>query len=428
MSKHRRHSPDARSISCACLLAAALPAGLAWADWEAVSDVQMAVEANDNPRLGQRPDLLTPDAPLEDHTAVRMFTDARVRLSNVGPRGDVLLEPRVRLDTYADAVDDDLQRDDLYLNMNTSYRWARSAAGLRANLARESILSSETLEAQTADPDDVIDDPIDTETGLLVLLNEHRIRTRFAPYAEFAVSERSDITLEAGYLDVSYTGPQLGGRTDFTDTRFAIGVGRSIDDRTRAEARLIVSRYEAELTSNETDTVGVEGTFRRTLSESWSFFLSTGLQRNEFTFMDPDGMVLDNASSNYTMRIGVRQRAARTTFNLDVLRLLNPNAVGFLTERNELRLIYRRQMSQRLTGGLAFRYTEIGSLDSPTVDFERDFARLDLDLEWAFTPTWFLNIGYSAIDQKFVGGPRADGNSNLFSVGAVYRGLSRRSN
>ncbi|MBN1239657.1 MAG: hypothetical protein JXB36_14230 [Gammaproteobacteria bacterium] len=425
MRTKRRCSRGARGARYACLIAAALPFGVAWGDWEAVSDVEMGVEGNDNPRLGQRSDLQDPDAPPdEDHTAVRMFTDARVQLANVGPRGNVYLQPRARLDTYADEADDDLQRDDLYLDSNASYDWTRTSAGLRANLARESILSTELLEAEILDPDGVIVDPIDTESGRLVLLDEHRNRVLIAPYADFTVSERSDVTLEASHLDISYTGPEVSGRTDFTDTRLALGVARSIDDRTRAEARLIASNYEADLTQNETDTVGVEGTFRRTLNEAWSFFLSTGLQRSEFRFVDADGELVDNASTDYTLNIGFRKRTVQSTLNLDIQRLLTPNAVGFLTERNQLRVFYRHRMTERLTGGFAFRYTDTGVLDDPT-GFERDYTRLDLDLEWAFTPTWSLNVGLGAIDQKFTG-DREDGSATLFSMGVVYRGLSRQ--
>ena len=426
MKTKRRYSPVARGVRFACLLAAAVPLGTAWGDWEAVSDVEMGVEGNDNPRLGQRSDLQDPDAPREDRTAVRMFTDARVQLTNAGQRGQVVLQPRVRLDTYADDEDDDLERDDFYLNGRAEYDWTRASAGLRANLARESILSSEILEAEILDPDEPITDPIDGESGQLVLLDEHRKRVLFSPYADFAISERSDITVEASFLDVSYTGPELSGRTDFQDVRLALGAARSIDDRTRAEARMIVSNFEADLTSNETDTVGVEGIFSRTLSESWSFFLSTGLQRNEFTFIDQNDEIVDNASTDFTMNIGFRQRTVRSTMNLDIQRLLSPNAVGFLTERNQVRWVYRRQMSERLSGGVAFRYTETAVLDNPS-GFERDFLRLDLDLEWAFTPTWSLNFGLGAIDQDF-SGQREDGNATLASVGVVYRGLSRRNN
>src|SRR5690606_38345286 len=114
------------------------------------------------------------------------------------------------------------------------------------------------------------------ETGLLVFLDEFRNRYSVRPFAELSVSERSAVLLEARLLDVSYTGPEFRGRSDFNDTSLSLGIGRTIDDRTAATARMIVSRFEADVTRNETDTVGVVGSFSRELNEIWSFDLTTG--------------------------------------------------------------------------------------------------------------------------------------------------------
>src|SRR5690606_31472289 len=280
---------------------------------------------------------------LGDHTATRILMDARVRLRNEGPRGEVALQPRVRVDAYSDTADEDLERQDLYLNSRAASNCRRATAGVTLNLGRESIISSELEETQVISPDDPIDeDPSDNDTGLLVLLDEFRKRLHFAPYAEFSVSERSTILLEARRLDVSYTGPDLRGRTDFNDTSLSLGVGRTIDDRTSATARLITSRYEADATDNETDTVGVEGSFTRQLNEIWSFNLTTGLQRSDFSFVDVTGEVVDNAATNYTLSLSFAKRTEISSVDIGLFRVLNPNAVGFLVERNELRLRFER--------------------------------------------------------------------------------------
>src|SRR5690606_14166613 len=101
---------------------------------------------------------------------------------------------------------------------------------------------------------------------------------------------------------------------------------------------------------------------------------------------------------------------------------LNPNAVGFLVERNEVRLRFGRQLSERLSVGFGLRAMETGALDRDTSD--REYIRADFDLEWAFTPSWSFAARYGAIDQEF-SGERLDGTANMLSIGAVYRGLSR---
>lgn len=421
-----RYSREASGVRRGCALAACGLAvgtlsGSLFADWQATPDIRMEIEANDNPRLGQNPGELDGDE-LDDHTATRMLMDARVRLRNVGPRGEITFQPRVRADAYSDAADDDLEREDVYLNSRAAYRWRRTTAAVNVNLSRESIISSELVDTQPIPPDDPIEDPIDDETGLLVLLDEFRKRLSIAPSAEFQVSERSSILLDARRLDVSYTGPDLRGRTDFNDTLLSIGVGRTIDDRTSASARLIASRFEADATDNETDTVGVEGSFSRQLNELWSFTLTTGLQRSDFTFVDVTGEVVDNATTDYTMSLSFGKRTELASIDIGLFRVLNPNAVGFLVERNEFRLRFARQLSERLRAGFGLRAMETGALDRDTSD--REYIRAEFDVEWAFTPSWSFAARLGVIDQEFAG-ERLDGTANMLSIGAVYRGLSR---
>lgn len=421
--KSDRNAPFAGRARYVCAIAASLSPLVAWSDWESIPDIRLEVEANDNPRLGQNPDERGIDAEeLEDHTATRMLFDGRVQLRNAGQRGEVTLQPRIRLDTYSDEIDDDLERQDFYLNVRSAYRWPRSTAGFRANLARESILSAELVDTGVLDPTDPVDDPGDNETGLLTLLDEFRNRANISPYAELSLSERSALLVEARYIDVSYTGPDLRNRTDFSDLSLSVGVGRTIDDRTGASASLIASRYEADANGNETDTVGVEGSFNRELSEIWSFSLTTGLQRSDFAFVDENGERVDNAATNYTLDLSFSKRTEIASLDIGLFRLLNPNAVGFLTERNELRVLYRRQLRERLRAGIGFRAVETGALDGDSID--REYFRADFDLEWSFTPAWALSVRYGAVDQRF-SGDRLDGNANLFSIGAVYRGLAR---
>jgi len=416
-----RYSRAARGTTIGCALAVAVLAGDAFADWESTPDLRMEIEANDNPRLGQSSRRL--DEGLEDHTATRMLLDARVRLRNVGQRGQFVVQPRVRLDAYADAVDDDLERRDAYLSMRGTYSWQRANAGINVNAARESIISAELGDPGLVDPEDPIDDPIDNDTGLLFGLDEFRKRMNIAPYAEVTLSERSALLLEARLLDVSYTGPQVTGRSDFSDSELAVGVGRSIDSRTDAAARLVVSRFEADLTGNETDTVGLEGSFTRQLNELWTFDLTAGLQRSEFSFLDDGDELVDNASTNFTVTLEFQKRTELSTLDLGLYRLLDPNAVGFLVERNELRVRFARQLSERMRVGFGFSAVDMGALERENVR-DRQYLRADVDIEWAFTRQWSFTARVGAVDQEF-SGQQLDGTANVLSVGAVFRGLSR---
>ncbi|HEU4617064.1 MAG TPA: hypothetical protein VFV10_03445 [Gammaproteobacteria bacterium] len=428
---------SARTGPRVCALACVIPFATASAAWDTVSDVRMGVEANDNPRLGQRSGELQPQLVEEqDHTAVRALMDARVRLTNEGPRGNFLVQPRVRADTYSDSADKDLQRQDAYLYLSGRHRWERGDVGTVVNAARESILSSEIIDTGLENVGDVTLPPsIGTDTGTLVLLDEHRNRTIVAPYVNFNLSERSSIGIDATYLDLTYTGPQFVGRSNISETEFGTSITRTIDERTGAGARIYVSDFTGKVTNNDTHTVGIQGRFSRKLNEIWSFEFAAGVERSSFTFVSVSGdgvastpvtgTVVDNAAANYTLDLGITKRTDLATMTFALLRAMDPSATGFMTERNELQVAYSRRLSERITASFALRAVQTDALDDSERVSGRDISRAGIELDWAFTPTWSLAVSYEGISQNFEDRLRSDGTANLLSFGVNYRGLAR---
>jgi hypothetical protein len=419
------------TLRLGCALASALPFAQAFGAWDTVSDITMGVEANDNPRLGQRNVDQTDELTQErDHTSVRALMDARFRLSNFGERGQIYLQPRLRADTYADSVDSDLQRQDGYLYSRGAYKWQRGDAGFNANFSRESILSSEIIDTGLGDlgvdlNGNGVIEPVEG-TGQLVELDERRNRVSLAPFANFTLSSRSTIGIEASYLDVTYTGAEIQGRSDISERLFGTHITRTIDERTGATARVYVSDFTGETTDNETRTVGVEGSFNRHLSEIWSFVFGVGLERSEFSFRTLDNGAVDNADANFTMNLGFTKQTDLSSLDFILRRASDPSASGFLTERDEIQIIYRHQMSERLTVNFGLRALQERALNHSERASGRDVARLSFDIDWAFTPSWSIAFGVDALSQRFVDRLRADGNANVLSVGVIYRGRSRQ--
>ena len=164
------------------------------------------------------------------------------------------------------------------------------------------------------------------------------------------------------------------------------------------------SRYEADFNENETDTVGVEGIFRRPLVRgAWSFELTTGVSRSDFTYLNSQDQLVDNADTSFTYGVRFRQRTDRNSINIDVLRQTNPNAGGYLYLRDEIRVYMRRSMTERLTGGIGLRAYSSETLDDFAQSDERDYARLELQMEWAIAPRVFLSGGYAFTSQEVRG-------------------------
>lgn len=417
-----------KNTSYGLLLALLLMSRSALGAWDFVPDLSLEVQADDNPRLGR-------DSTVEQDsdTASSMLLDARFTTSTFNERGSFVLQPRLRADTYADSTDSELESEDLFLSANGQYRWQRTTAGFRGYISRESILRSELLDAAPIDPD--IEDPVPIDTGELVELDEHRTRSILAPSVDIRLSERSALLLEARHLDVSYSGPQIESRTGFRDMMVSAGIGRNIDDRNNASARLTFSDFQADANDNDTDTVGVEGRFSRALSDIWTFSLSTGLQRSEFAFIDEAAVqagtpaaeaTIEGVDTDVTVGLRFRKRTELSTLNLDIGRRVDPNSSGFLQRRNEFRVALRRQMSARLTGGFAFRAFDARTFGIDNASVDREYARLEVDLEWALrNPLWSIGFGF---DSTFQDRPslQGDATSNALYVGVNYRGLSRR--
>ena len=380
--------------------------------WEFVPDVDVAASRLDNPRL-QVDDT--------EGTSSRVVLDARVRAQNYGQRGFFYLEPRVRADIYRDDEDSDLDGDDLFLRSAAQYRWTSARAGVSFNANQVSILRSEIIDAIPDDPDE--DDPIDVETGELQEFDQDRTRYTIRPFTEIDISERSSFRFMAGYTDVSYSGPPIPNRSDFQSTELSVGITRRVDERTQVQARVFTTAYEADINANSTDSVGVEGVFTRPLSETWTFTLSAGVQRNEFSFVDGTEVV-DNADTNPTYGLRFRKRSERTAWNIDLQRRINPNGNGFVVVRDELRLFVDRKLTPRLSGSLGLRFFDTGSVGDVRQGSDREDGRFESRLEWALTQRFLINGGVNFTSREFTN-QGADADSNEIYIGFTYRGLAR---
>ena len=105
------------AIWVCCSLASLAAMHNAYAIWDFVPESLMAIETNDNPRLNQ--------STVQQNTvdSTRTLVDAHIGVSNVGQRGEVYVEPRVRIDAYGETENQDLESEDLFLRATGEYRW-----------------------------------------------------------------------------------------------------------------------------------------------------------------------------------------------------------------------------------------------------------------------------------------------------------------
>ena len=405
------------------LLLVLAPFGPADAAWEVLPEAIMEVETNDNSRMR---------AEDEEISTTRTVLDAEVTLSTFSERGNVLVQPRVRTDAYTKSINQELESTDVFLHGRGAYSWERFAIDLRADYADESVLSSELSDAVPEDPD--LEDPLDPSTGDLNELEQDRERLDMRANLDFILSERNSLVVEARAINVAYEPQGQTTRNDFDNKTLYIGVNRRVDDRNEITARLLVNDFEVPSNQNKTNTVGVEGTFTRPLAPNWRMNLTANVARSDYSFLDeielptgePDFVLVDNAEATFAARIAFRRRTDRSTWNIDIGRRVLPNSNGFLTIRDELRGYIRQQVRPRVALSLAGRIYQSEKLDNIDSNNDRDYARVDLDVEWTFSDRWYLIGGYSLRQQEFTNlAQGGDATANTFRIGVNYRTPSR---
>jgi len=402
-------------FGCACVMYAAR----SYADWEAIPDVRLEAETNDNPALNT---VGSTDTQFID-SASRFLADAALRIRNAQPRGELTFEPRVRSDVYAEEEAQSLESTDVFLRSNGVSRGQTVRMGYTADIAQERILGVEFLETLPEDP--VVDDPTALATTQIGI-NEKRTRFGVAPYIDIAMNSRSNVVIDGHLVDVDYESGQLAGRTDFLERgiggeyRHALG-----SQRGTLGIRLFATGYEATANANTTDTRGAQLIYSREVSELWSWTVAGGTQRSDYA-LTTGGRRVRGTDDSPIFSVGIDKRGERSNMRTEFQRQMAPDALGFVAPRDELRVSWTRMMTPRVNGRLAMR--AINAEGVPTViGSDRQYGRLELALDWQLRPTWSFIAGYafsSASSELTVGDNSAESNS--LTLGIRYHGRSVR--
>ena len=387
----------------------------AHAAWDFVPDLTISAQNEKDPRLQQ-------DGPAEPSTTSAIF-DVAASIANFTDRSFLTFDPRMIVYRYADSADSDLESEDLLLGSSGEYRWQTVTAGFSADFERERLLSAELADVdRDNDPD--TDDPDDIDTGRLVSIGEDRERVRLNPYLAFEVSERNTLRFELYDTEVVYPGGNLAGRTGYQSTQASAGIYRTVDALNSLAAVVTVESYEADINQNVTETVTVEGSFTRPVSELWSFNLAAGVLRSDFEFFDLQ--LTERATTDYTLRVGVRKRAERSRINFDLSRDVYPSSTGYASVRRELRMYWVQTVTRRLNTSFGVRINTTEALGDVNDRNDRDFGRAEIRFEWALKPVLFLTGGYDYTTQEFTEFGVNSADSQALYIGLNYRGLSRR--
>jgi hypothetical protein len=400
-------------LGCACVTYATA----ARADWEAVPDITLEAETNDNPALDGFG--TTPGTDSGVGSASRLLADVVLRLRRAEPRGEISFEPRVRGDAYMDEDARGFESTDVFLRSNGVHRGQTVRVGYAADIARERILGIEFLETLPTDP--VGDDPTAIATAQ-VGANERRTRVGVAPYVDIELSSRGAIRLDGRIVDIDYAGGGATGRTDFLERAIGGEYRRNLDERGTLAVRAFATGYEAAVNNNVTDTRGVELIYSREASELWSWSINGGTQRSDFA-LSAAGRRIRGTDNTPTFGIAATKRGEVSGMRAELQRRMSPDALGFVAPRDEVRLSWQRMLSPRVNGRMVLRAIDAEGLPT-VVDSDRRYGRAEFDVEWRFREQWWFVAGYAHATVRSA--VAFDAESNAVTLGIRYRGRSAR--
>lgn len=409
----RRYRRNLSALRVPVALLAVVGDGMANAAWNVVPEVSVSVEQVDNIRL-------TPVSERESK-GTRSVVDARVDLTLVGDRGFLMARPRIIADRYAQTEHQARETNDLFLRSSGEYDWRLVRAGFWSDYRKEELRTSLLLDALPDDPD--IEEPPDTDTGR-IFTAQQREQLVIQPWAEFVLTPRNSIRIESYNTEVTYELAEPTGRSNFVNTSVSVALVRHVAENREVSARITASRYEAEANDNKTDSVGMEGVFSQSLSETWGFDLVAGVSRYDYSFQENNSLV-QNADTAFNFRLRLRRRTELTSLNIDFDRLTLPSGSGFLVNRTQFRLSLRRWINDRLSVNGAVYLFDSSSLDQVITRDDREYARFQFRLDWVLATRLILSGTYKYTRQEFVNDGRGPASANGVLVSIRYRGLGR---
>lgn len=346
--------------------------------------------------------------------------DLGVTWGRITPRSETRIRPLLRFQDYPDR--DGLQRFEQFLDLETLYRTLRSDFELVGRFSRRDAYTAEFIEAEFDEFDP--NDPTVSETGR-ILADTTRTRFQVRPGYTYRFSERTGLAAGVTYERVDYDDPRFtAGQRDF-DFVLAEGTWRwRSDPLTEIAFGPYVSRYETRDDSSRSDGYGAVLSWGREWSERLSSTFTGRVERTESDrLLGVPAVPVEESTTAWAASVDVRSRTEISQWRFVAGRRITPTGSGAKADSDELRVEYTRAHSERLSSITALRALRIRSQSELVGRFDdRDYARLELSLRWAVTPTWFIRGGYEFTWQEYQF-ETADATNNAIFLSVGFLGL-----
>ena len=243
---------------------------------------------------------------------------------------------------------------------------------------------------------------------------ETRTLAELRPSYVYRWNATTGVGVDFQVQDMRYSAAVPLDKRDYDNWQGNLKLLRRVSPRTELSAGGYVGRFKTKDGFDKTDSVGALLELSHNWSKENSSALSLVVERNKAEFLGP--VPSEETTTDWGAQFSTLRRGEVSRLRLTIGRELTPSGSGGRASRDEIRTQYDRNLSQRLvfaTALNAFRQRAL-SVKNANSSSNRDVATVELSLNWAVTPTWFLSGGYGYNWQDVASATGAANNNRVF--------------
>ena len=300
-----------------------------------------------------------------------------------------------RFDDHAD-----LNTNNQFLNLQSSYRSGLNLFGLGAAYERESTRTSEF------------------DFSGYSSTNKIKITKSISPYFGRTLTERTSMQIGGNYTDVTYEDAELTGLSDYTNRSVYVSLQHNLSERTSLQAVLSKSLYVSD--SAEFDSTSLQLGINHMFSETLSFNALLGPNYTKSTYSS-GGTEEEYRGVGKLIDVGLTKKFELTSLSASLKTSESAGGEGKMTSRTSLNLSLNHRFSERTTFALSstFQQNESGGGRTDASD-EREYFSIEPRLSWKATPWWTITGSYRYRQSEYTSSDAGPAESNALFVTVRY--------
>jgi hypothetical protein len=369
------------------LLTLSVPRTANAAEWSAQPSVRLGWEHDDNPRLTT-----------QSHESVSgSIISPKLDLSVSSDIWQVMGSMQALQKRYSG--ESDLDRDDRYYNLITSYKSERSTWQLAGSKAQASVIASEQ---------------ISPDTGSVDVQKKYDLHS-INPSWLWAVNELTQLQLAYSSSNLSYVNGENAGFHDYATRSVSAQLTNQFDPADQIFFSTGYSIFDVPATTLESRSATYQAGVTRTFSETMNGTLSAGMRKSNTEQNGPVcslsllslclqtvtvAQSVKKTSSVYNANI--EKKYETTSFNLAVSRAFNPSGLGDEVQADTQIATLNKRFTSRLTGTFSAGNYTYKSVTGNLPGVDRRLYTIQPELRWMWTQELSMVFGYQYVHVKQV--------------------------